>query len=107
MSAKGFQIYGFDAWDESGRFYFSAFGARHAPRTARLVAVDPAQLPFQRPAPARPAAPWPASCAASPDRPWHDARGPLPPAHAWCTVAYTWPMAGRARSRALRTERGR
>src|SRR5437899_2591572 len=68
-SLKGFQLYGFDAWDESGRFYFSAFGARHGPRNARLVAVDPAQLPFQRPAPAGP--PLPDRRAASPLRTVH------------------------------------
>ena len=46
-SFKGFQLYGFDAWDGFGRFYFAAFGARHGLRNARLVAIDPAQLPFR------------------------------------------------------------
>jgi hypothetical protein len=46
-SFNNLQLYGFDAWDQFGRLYFSAFGPRNGPRNARLVAVDPAQLPFQ------------------------------------------------------------
>ncbi len=37
-------LYGFDAWDNGGRFYFAAFGRPEAGVNARLVAIDPARL---------------------------------------------------------------
>jgi hypothetical protein len=43
-SCKGLQLYGFDAWDGNGRFYFAAFGRPGAPFNARLVAIDPDRL---------------------------------------------------------------
>lgn len=43
-SLRGLQLYGFDAWDSNGRFYFAAFGRPGAPFNARLVAVDPDRL---------------------------------------------------------------
>src|SRR3954469_25876062 len=53
-SFAGLQFYGFDAWDNFGRFYFAAFGGQQglaeaanarAPQNSRLVAIDPDQLP--------------------------------------------------------------
>jgi hypothetical protein len=43
-SCGGSQLYGFDAWDGNGRFYFAAFGRPGAPFNARLVAIDPDRL---------------------------------------------------------------
>jgi hypothetical protein len=43
-SGRGLQLYGFDAWDGHGRFYFAAFGRPGAPFNARLVAIDPDRL---------------------------------------------------------------
>jgi hypothetical protein len=40
----GLQLYGYDAWDSYGRFYFAAFGRPTASFNARLVAVDPSRL---------------------------------------------------------------
>jgi hypothetical protein len=37
-------LYGFDAWDRAGRFYFVAFGPPDAATNARLVAIDPDRL---------------------------------------------------------------
>ncbi len=37
-------LYGFDAWDNGGRFYFTAFGRPETGVNARLVAIDPARL---------------------------------------------------------------
>jgi hypothetical protein len=41
---SGLQLYGHDAWDGHGRFYFGAFGRPSASFNTRLVAVDPARL---------------------------------------------------------------
>jgi hypothetical protein len=43
-SLRGLQLYGHDAWDGHGRFYFAAFGRPWAWFDARLVAIDPARL---------------------------------------------------------------
>ena len=43
-SCKGLQLYGFDAWDRNGRFYFTAFGRPEVSSNARLVAIDPDRL---------------------------------------------------------------
>jgi hypothetical protein len=43
-SLRGLQLYGHDAWDEHGRFYFAAFGRPWASFDARLVAIAPARL---------------------------------------------------------------
>ena len=37
-------LYGFDAWDQGGRFYFAAFGRPETGVNVRLVAIDPARL---------------------------------------------------------------
>ena len=37
-------LYGFDAWDKGGRFYFAAFGRPETGVNVRLVAIDPAWL---------------------------------------------------------------
>lgn len=37
-------LYGYDAWDRFGRFYFAAFGKPAAPSRANLVAIDPVRF---------------------------------------------------------------
>jgi hypothetical protein len=43
-SLRGLQLYGHDAWDRHGRFYFAAFGRPWAGFDTLLVAIDPARL---------------------------------------------------------------
>lgn len=44
-SLNNLDLYGFNAWDARGRFYFAAFPKAGAtPQNARLVAIDPARL---------------------------------------------------------------
>jgi hypothetical protein len=50
-SLRGLQLYGYDAWDRQGRFYFAAFGRPSAAFDARLVAIDPARFLAAAPTP--------------------------------------------------------
>jgi hypothetical protein len=43
-SLRGLYLYGYDAWDAQGRFYFAAFGKPSDSFDARLVAITPPRL---------------------------------------------------------------